>query len=47
VKNFDRKVLLRKRQVSGLLLIALVILAIALLRADRHVIFPTGWWHVW
>jgi hypothetical protein len=38
---------LRKRQVSGLLLIAAIILIIALCRADPHTIFPTGWWRFW
>jgi hypothetical protein len=38
---------LRKRQLYGLLLIAAVILAIALLRADLHTVFPRGWWRVW
>jgi hypothetical protein len=33
-----------RRQVSGLLIIAAVILLIALLRADRHALFPPGWW---
>jgi len=31
----------------GLLLIAAVILAVALLRADLHGVFPRGWWRVW
>ncbi|MGC2162803.1 MAG: hypothetical protein WA634_12890 [Silvibacterium sp.] len=38
---------LRKRQVYGLLLIAAAILAVALLRADLHDVFPQGWWRVW
>jgi hypothetical protein len=38
---------LRKRQVYGLLLIAAVILAVALLRANLHDVFPHGWWRVW
>jgi hypothetical protein len=33
-----------RRQIAGLLIIAAVILVIALLRADRHVLFPAGWW---
>lgn len=37
----------RKRQVFGLLLIAAALLAIALLRAPAHTVFPRGWWHVW
>lgn len=33
-----------RRQMIGLLIIAAVILLIALYRADRHVLFPPGWW---
>jgi hypothetical protein len=35
---------LRRRQISGLLIVAAVILIIALLRGDLHAIFPPGWW---
>jgi hypothetical protein len=38
---------LRKRQVYGLLLIAVAILVIALFRANLHNIFPPGWWRFW
>ena len=38
---------LRKRQGAGLLLIAAAILAVALLRADLHNVFPQGWWRFW
>jgi hypothetical protein len=38
---------LRKRQISGLLLIAAAILLAALLRADLHSVFPRGWWRIW
>lgn len=38
---------LRKRQVSGLLLIAAGILIVALLRANLHDLFPHGWWRFW
>ncbi len=34
----------RRTQVFGLLLIAAAILAVALYRADPHVLFPPGWW---
>jgi len=43
----DARERLRKRQVYGLLLIAVVILAVALLRADLHAVFPRGWWRAW
>jgi hypothetical protein len=35
---------LRRRQILGILLIAAMILLIMFLRADRHGIFPHGWW---
>jgi hypothetical protein len=35
---------MRRRQIAGLLLIAAAILLFALLRADRHSVFPHGWW---
>jgi hypothetical protein len=38
---------LRKRQISGLLLIAAAILLVALLRANLHNVFPRGWWRFW
>lgn len=38
---------LRKRQVYGLLLIAAAILAVALVRANLHDVFPRGWWRIW
>ena len=34
----------RRRQVLGLVLLALAILVFALLRADRHALFAPGWW---
>jgi hypothetical protein len=37
---------LLRRQISGLLIIAAVILIIALCRADLHALFPHGWWCV-
>jgi hypothetical protein len=43
----DAREQLRKRQVYGLLLIAGVILAVALMRANLHDVFPRGWWRVW
>lgn len=43
----DAREHLRKRQVYGLLLIAAAILAVALLRANLHDVFPRGWWRIW
>jgi hypothetical protein len=34
----------RRSQLRGLLILAAIILAILLLRADRQAIFHTGWW---
>lgn len=38
---------LRRRQISGLLIIAAAILLVALLRANLHNVFPRGWWRFW
>lgn len=43
----DAREHLRKRQVYGLLLIAAAILAVALVRANLHDVFPHGWWRIW
>lgn len=43
----DAREHLRKRQVYGLLLIAALILAVALLRANLQDVFPRGWWRFW
>jgi hypothetical protein len=37
----------RRRQVRGLLLLAVAALAFAILRAGVHNVFTPGWWHVW
>ncbi|RSL16586.1 hypothetical protein EDE15_2107 [Edaphobacter aggregans] len=37
----------RRRQVRGLLLLALVIFIFSLLRGDVHRIFTPGWWRLW
>lgn len=34
----------RRQQAAGILILAALILALALLRADWHAIFPAGWW---
>jgi hypothetical protein len=43
----DIEVQLRRRQVRGLLLIALAVLAFSILRAGVHRVFTVGWWHLW
>ena len=37
----------RRRQVRGLLLIAVVILILSILRAGVHRVFTQGWWRLW
>jgi hypothetical protein len=38
----------RRRQVRGLLLLALAILIVSLLRVGIHTVFtPPGWWRLW
>jgi hypothetical protein len=38
---------LKRRQITGLIVIAVVIAIIALWRATPHSVFPTGWWRFW
>jgi hypothetical protein len=38
---------LRKRQVYGLLIIALVLLAAGIARSSMRDLFPPGWWRIW
>ncbi len=37
----------RRRQIRGLLLLALAILLFSLLRAGIHNVFTPGWWRLW
>jgi hypothetical protein len=37
----------RRRQIYGLLLVALILLIAGLSRASMRDVFPTGWWRVW
>jgi hypothetical protein len=37
----------RRRQVRGLLLLALAVLVFSLLRAGTNNIFTPGWWRLW
>lgn len=37
----------RRRQVRGLLLIALIVLVLSILRTGIHRIFTQGWWRLW
>jgi hypothetical protein len=38
------RVKLRRQQIAGLLLAAVAILILTLVRANRHFLFPPGWW---
>ena len=37
----------RRRQVRGLLLLAIVAIVFAILRAGVHRVFTVGWWRIW
>jgi hypothetical protein len=37
----------RRRQVRGLLLLAVAAIVIAILRAGVHNVFTRGWWRLW
>ncbi len=39
--------LVRRRQVRGLLLLALAVILFAILRAGVHRVFTAGWWRLW
>jgi hypothetical protein len=43
----SRRQIERRRQVRGLLLLAIAILIFSLLRAGSHNIFTPGWWRLW
>jgi hypothetical protein len=45
--TLSRDAIYRSRQVVGLLIVASVVLAFAIVRASWHDLFPTGWWRVW
>jgi hypothetical protein len=47
VPSTDRWQTERRRQVRGLLLLALAILLFSVLRAGTHSIFTPGWWRLW
>jgi hypothetical protein len=43
----DARERLKRRQISGLLVIAALIALFALWRANPHTVFPPGWWRFW
>jgi hypothetical protein len=48
--NLDSKApeqLERRRQVRGLLLLAIAAIVFAILRAGVHNVFTRGWWRLW
>ena len=45
--NPDSRLAERRRQVRGLLLLALAAIVFAILRAGVHRVFTHGWWRLW
>lgn len=37
---------LQRMQILGLVLIALLLVVLAFLRADKHALFAPGWWRI-
>lgn len=37
----------RRRQIRGLILLALAVLFFSILRAGMGHVFPAGWWRLW
>jgi hypothetical protein len=42
-----RRQIERRRQIRGLLVLAVAILIFSLLRAGVHNVFTPGWWRLW
>jgi hypothetical protein len=38
---------LRKRQVYGLLIVAVILLLAGVARSSMRDLFPPGWWRIW
>jgi hypothetical protein len=45
--NLDTKAAERRRQVRGLLLLAIAAIVFAILRTGPHNVFTHGWWRLW
>lgn len=43
----ERKQAERRRQIRGLTLLVIAVLAFSLLRAHLHTVFTPGWWRLW
>ena len=46
-KSPDAAEQLKRRQLRGLLLLALAAIIFAILRAGGHRVFTAGWWRLW
>lgn len=47
IQNPTAERLERRRQVRGLLLLALAAIVFAIFRAGIHNVFTRGWWRLW
>ena len=45
--NFPPKQTELRRQIRGLLLLALLVIVFSILRAGVHNVFTRGWWRLW
>jgi hypothetical protein len=43
----EREDVERRRQLRGLLLLALVVIVASIVRAGFGRVFPASWWHLW
>jgi hypothetical protein len=43
----ERENVERRRQLRGLLVLALVVLVLSVARAGLDRVFPASWWHLW
>ena len=37
----------RRRQLRGLMLLAVAVLLFSIFRKGIHIVFPPGWWRLW
>jgi hypothetical protein len=43
----NREHIERRRQLRGLLILALIVIALSIARAGLGRVFPPSWWHLW
>ena len=43
----EREQIERRRQLRGLLILALIVIALSIARAGLGRVFPPSWWHLW